>query len=59
MPPARAPAEVVSYRSTLLFSRERWLRTLSDAGFEPRALPFNHSELEPGPYRVFVAVRPA
>jgi hypothetical protein len=32
---------------------------LSDAGFEPRVVPFNHSELEPGHYGVFVAVRPA
>src|SRR5207247_10858544 len=31
----------------------------SDAGFEPRVAPFNHSELEPGRSGVFVAVRPA
>jgi hypothetical protein len=42
-----------------LFSRERWLRALSDAGFEPRVVPFSQSELEPGRYKVFVAVRPA
>jgi len=42
-----------------LFSRERWLRALSDAGFEPRVVPFNHPELEPGCDGVFVAVRPA
>ena len=42
-----------------LFSRERWLRALSDAGFEPRVVLFNHSELEPGRYEVFVAVRSA
>src|SRR5204862_2047996 len=41
-----------------LFSREQWLRALSDAGFELRVVPFNHSELEPGRYEVFVAVRP-
>jgi hypothetical protein len=32
---------------------------LSAAGFEPRVVPFNHSELEPGRYGVFVAVGPA
>jgi hypothetical protein len=36
-----------------------WLRALSDAGFEPRVVPFNHSELEPGRYEVSGAVRPA
>lgn len=38
-----------------LFSREEWLRFLSEAGFEPRAVPFDHSALEPGTYEVFVA----
>jgi hypothetical protein len=28
-------------------------------GFEPRVVPFNHSELEPGRYEVSGAVRPA
>ena len=41
-----------------LFTREDWLRLLSDAGFEPRVVPFDHSELEPGSYEVFVAKRP-
>jgi len=41
-----------------LFTREEWLRLLSDAGFEPRVVPFDHSELEPGSYEVFVAKRP-
>jgi hypothetical protein len=41
-----------------LFSRATWLRLLSDAGFEPRAIPFEHSELEPGSHEVFVARRP-
>jgi hypothetical protein len=40
-----------------LFSRETWLRLLSDAGFEAFAVPFDHSELEPGTYEVFVAVK--
>ena len=41
-----------------LFARDVWLRLLSDAGFEPRVLPFEHSELEPGSHEVFVAKRP-
>src|SRR6185436_9586229 len=42
-----------------LFSRAEWLGLLKDAGFEARAVPFDHSELEPGTYEVFVCVRPA
>lgn len=38
-----------------LFARADWLRLLSAAGFEARALPFEHSELEPGTHEVFVA----
>jgi SAM-dependent methyltransferase len=41
-----------------LFSRATWLRLLSDAGFEPRIVPLEHSELEPGSHEVFVARRP-
>lgn len=41
-----------------LFSRGEWLRFLTEAGFEPRAVPFNHSELEPGEYEIFVAFKP-
>jgi SAM-dependent methyltransferase len=42
-----------------LFSRTVWLRLLADAGFEPRVVPFEHSELEPGSHEVFVAKKPA
>jgi SAM-dependent methyltransferase len=42
-----------------LFSRADWLRLLAEAGFEARAVPFDHSELEPGTLEVFVARRPA
>ncbi len=42
-----------------LFSRGDWLRLLAETGFEPRAVPFDHSELEPGSYEVFVARKPA
>jgi SAM-dependent methyltransferase len=41
-----------------LFSRDVWLRLLSESGFEGRAVPFEHSELEPGSHEVFVAKRP-
>jgi hypothetical protein len=37
-----------------LFSRAHWLRLLSDAGFEARALPFELSDLLPGSHEVFV-----
>ena len=40
-----------------LFRRDDWLRLLADVGFEPRALPFEHSELEPGTSDVFVGTR--
>lgn len=40
-----------------LFSRVDWLRWLADAGFEPKIVPFQHSELPPGQYEVFVATR--
>ena len=41
-----------------LFSRDTWLRTLADAGFEPQVVPFEHSDLEPGTHEVFVCIRP-
>jgi SAM-dependent methyltransferase len=41
-----------------VFARAVWLRLLSDAGFQPKTVPFDHSELEPGSYEVFVGARP-
>jgi len=41
-----------------LFARAEWLRLLTDAGFQPKAVPFEHSELEPGAYEIFVGRRP-
>lgn len=41
-----------------LFSRADWLRLLAEAGFEATSVPFDHSELEPGTYEVFVARKP-
>ena len=42
-----------------LFSRGDWLRLLAEVGFQPAVLPFDHSELEPGSYELFVARKPA
>ena len=42
-----------------LFARSDWMRLLSEAGFEARSVPLEHSELEPGSHEVFVATRPA
>jgi SAM-dependent methyltransferase len=42
-----------------LFTRADWLRVLHAAGFEARAVPLEHSEVEPGRHEVFVANRPA
>ena len=42
-----------------LFPRETWLRLLRQAGFEPNIVPFDHSELEPGVYELFVCVKRA
>jgi SAM-dependent methyltransferase len=41
-----------------LFPRATWLELLADAGLEARAVPVEHSELEPGSYELFVATRP-
>ena len=41
-----------------LFSRDTWLRTFIEAGFEPKVVPFEHSDLEPGKHEVFVCLRP-
>jgi SAM-dependent methyltransferase len=41
-----------------LFPRANWLRFLSEAGFEPRIVPFDHSELPPGSHEIFVARKP-
>jgi SAM-dependent methyltransferase len=42
-----------------LFARATWLRLLQAAGFDSRVIPFNHSELEPGTYELFVCVKRA
>jgi len=53
------PIRVVQDRAILgLFSRAVWLRLLSEAGFCPVPVPFEHSGLEPGKAEVFVCGRP-
>ena len=42
-----------------LFARETWLQLLRAAGFEPRVVTFDHSEIEPGTYELFVCVKRA
>jgi hypothetical protein len=42
-----------------LFSRDEWLAWLAAAGFVPASVPFDHSELEPGTYELFVCRKPA
>jgi len=41
-----------------LFARAEWLRLLTEVGFEPAVLPFQHSELPAGSVSVFVALKP-
>jgi SAM-dependent methyltransferase len=41
-----------------LFARGDWLRLLNEVGFDPKVIPFDHSELEPGDYEVFVCRKP-
>ena len=40
-----------------LFERAEWLQLLAEVGFTPRVLRFDHSELEPGSYELFLGVR--
>jgi SAM-dependent methyltransferase len=41
-----------------LFSRSQWLDAIRRVGFEARAIPFEHSEVEPGTMELFLGVRP-
>jgi SAM-dependent methyltransferase len=46
-------------RHTLgLFEREIWFQILRDVGFQPRSIPFEHSEVEPGSCEVFLCMKP-
>jgi SAM-dependent methyltransferase len=40
-----------------LFARADWLRLLTEAGFSPTIVRFDHSDLEPGSYELFVGAK--
>jgi len=40
-----------------LFPRADWMRTFTDAGFDPKVVPFDHSDLDPGSYELFVCTK--
>ena len=42
-----------------LFPRQTWLDLLTNQGLQPEVIPFDHSELEPGTYEIFIAKKPA
>ncbi len=37
-----------------LFPRQIWLKLLTNAGFQPQVIPFEHSQIEPGTCDVFI-----
>jgi SAM-dependent methyltransferase len=41
-----------------LFSNSDWLKLLSEVGFQPRLIPFEHSQVEPGSAPVFLGIKP-
>jgi SAM-dependent methyltransferase len=41
-----------------LFSRDTWTGLLSQAGFRAEAVPFVHSEIEPGTMEDFIGIKP-
>jgi hypothetical protein len=41
-----------------LFARAEWIRLLSEAGFEPVSVPFDHSQIDPGTYEIFACRKP-
>jgi hypothetical protein len=41
-----------------LFPRDTWLTLLSETGFDPEVLPFEHSELDPDSSEIFIARKP-
>lgn len=40
-----------------LFDHEKWLELLRKAGFESKAIPFEHSEIEPGSRFIFLGIK--
>jgi ubiquinone/menaquinone biosynthesis C-methylase UbiE len=43
---------------TGLFYQADWLRIIREVGFEPKVIPFEHSEIEPGTCELFVGKKP-
>jgi ubiquinone/menaquinone biosynthesis C-methylase UbiE len=43
---------------TGLFHQADWLRIIREVGFEPKVIPFEHSEIEPGTCEFFVGKKP-
>jgi len=41
-----------------LFAKKEWLRIMTEVGFQPTSLPFEHSEIEPGTSTVFLGLKP-
>ena len=41
-----------------LFPRQTWLRLLAETGFQPRSIPFEHSQSEPGSCEIFLGIKP-
>jgi ubiquinone/menaquinone biosynthesis C-methylase UbiE len=41
-----------------LFARDEWLRLLTEVGFRPWVVPFEHSKIEPGSCELFVGSKP-
>jgi SAM-dependent methyltransferase len=55
----RDEVEVVHDRHTMgLFPRAHWLEQIAAAGFQPTAVPFEHSEFADTDHEVFVGLRP-
>jgi SAM-dependent methyltransferase len=52
----QAPRVLEDLHTMGIFPHDLWLRILTDAGLSVRALPFEHSEIEPGSCDVFVGV---
>lgn len=37
-----------------IYPRQTWMQLLADAGFQPQIIPFEHNQVEPGTYEVFI-----
>lgn len=41
-----------------LFGRADWVRLVTEAGFQARSMPFEHSQIEPGACELFLGIKP-